>query len=197
MLWKLPCFKGCWCPCPRGKTVISHHRSPRLTDRRGLSASTLPALFLSRLHLLAYPKAHLQACSPRSPLVDSLESGHVAHSQIWKQQIPVLYPSIFPGGTVGKEPTCRCRRCKRLGSTPGLGRSPGGGHGNPLQYSCLKNPMDKGAWRATVHGVRKSRTRLSMSCTTHQSMASAPIALWATGTLGGNHALGEHHLFHF
>ena len=127
----------------------------------------------------------------------SLESGHVAHSQIWKQQIPVLYPSIFPGGTVGKEPTCRCRRCKRLGSTPGLGRSPGGGHGNPLQYSCLKNPMDKGAWRATVHGVRKSRTRLSMSCTTHQSMASAPIALWATGTLGGNHALGEHHLFHF
>ena len=38
---------------------------------------------------------------------------------------------------------------------PGLGRSPGGGHGNPLQYSCLENPMDRGAWRATVHGVAK------------------------------------------
>ena len=126
-----------------------------------------------------------------------LESGHVAHSQIWKQQIPVLYPSIFPGGTVGKEPTCQCQRCKRLGSIPGLGRSPGRGPGNPLQYSCLKNPTDRGAWWATVHGVRKSQTRLSMPRTTHQSMESATIALWATGTLGGNHALGEHHFFHF
>ena len=44
------------------------------------------------------------------------------------------------------------------GSIPGLGRSPGGGHGNPLQYSCLKNPMDRGAWRATVHGVTKRWT---------------------------------------
>jgi len=44
------------------------------------------------------------------------------------------------------------------GSIPGLGRSPGGGHGNPLQYSCLQNPMDRGAWRATVHGVTKSWT---------------------------------------
>ena len=43
---------------------------------------------------------------------------------------------------------------------PGWGRSPGGGHGNPLQYSCLKNPIDRGAWRATVHGVTKFWTRL-------------------------------------
>ena len=47
-----------------------------------------------------------------------------------------------------------------LGSIPGLGKSPGGGHGNPLQYSCLENPMDRGAWLATVHGVANSRTRL-------------------------------------
>ena len=44
------------------------------------------------------------------------------------------------------------------GSIPGLGRSPGGGHGYPLQYACLENPMDRGAWWATVHGVAKSRT---------------------------------------
>ena len=44
------------------------------------------------------------------------------------------------------------------GSIPGLRRSPGGGHGNPLQYSCLENPMDRGAWQATVHRVAKSRT---------------------------------------
>ena len=48
-----------------------------------------------------------------------------------------------------------------LGSIPGLGRSPGKGNGNPLQYSCLENPMDGGAWWATVHRVTKSRTRLS------------------------------------
>ena len=47
-----------------------------------------------------------------------------------------------------------------MGSIPGSGRSPGGGHGSPLQYSCLENPMDRGAWRATVHAVAKSRTRL-------------------------------------
>ena len=46
------------------------------------------------------------------------------------------------------------------GLIPGSGRSPGGGHGNPLQYSCLKNPVDRGAWWATVHGVTKSRTQL-------------------------------------
>ena len=46
------------------------------------------------------------------------------------------------------------------GSTPELGRSPGGGHGNPLQYSCLENPMDRGAWWATVRGVTQSWTRL-------------------------------------
>ena len=50
---------------------------------------------------------------------------------------------------------------KDLGSIPRLGRSPGGGHGNPLRYSCLENPMDRGAWQATVHGVTKSWTGLS------------------------------------
>ena len=46
------------------------------------------------------------------------------------------------------------------GSIPGLGRSPGGGKGNPLQYSCLENPMDRGVWQVIVHGVKKSQTRL-------------------------------------
>ena len=50
---------------------------------------------------------------------------------------------------------------RETGSIPGLGRPPGEGNGNPLQYSCLENPMDGGAWKATVHGVTKSRTRLS------------------------------------
>ena len=48
-----------------------------------------------------------------------------------------------------------------INSIPGLGRSPGEGNGNPLQYSCLENPMDKGAWWVIVHGVKKSQTQLS------------------------------------
>ena len=65
----------------------------------------------------------------------------------------------FPSGTNGKEPTCQCRKCKS--SVPGWGRSPGGGHDNSLRCSCLENPMDRGAWRATVHGVATSDTQLN------------------------------------
>ena len=64
----------------------------------------------------------------------------------------------FPGGS---EVKASASNVKDLASFPGLGRSPGEGNGNPLQYSCLENPMDGGAWWATVHGVAKSRTRLS------------------------------------
>ena len=52
----------------------------------------------------------------------------------------------FPVDAIGKEPTCQCRRQRDTGSIPGLGRSPGEGNGSPLQYSCLENPMDGGAW---------------------------------------------------
>ena len=63
----------------------------------------------------------------------------------------------FPGGSAGKESACNVGD---LGSVLGLGRSPGGGHGNPLQYSCLENPLDRGARPAIVHRVAKSRTWL-------------------------------------
>ena len=53
----------------------------------------------------------------------------------------------------GKESACNAGDTGDTGSIPGSRRSPGGGNGNPLQYSCLENPMDRGAWRATVHGV--------------------------------------------
>ena len=53
------------------------------------------------------------------------------------------------------------RDIRDAGLIPGLGRSPGEGNGNPLQYSCLENPMDRGPWRATVHWIAKSQIRLS------------------------------------
>ena len=52
-----------------------------------------------------------------------------------------------------------------MGLIPGLGRFPGGGRGNPLQYSCLENPMDRGAWQATVHSVAQGRTQLKQLST--------------------------------
>ena len=63
------------------------------------------------------------------------------------------FPEGFPDGSGGKESTYNVGD---LGLMPGLGRSPGGEHGNPLQYSCLENPMDRGAWRATAHGNAES-----------------------------------------
>jgi len=66
----------------------------------------------------------------------------------------------FPGGAAGKESTCQCRRCQRRVFNPWVGRSPGGGNGKPIQHSCLENPMDRGAWRATVCGITKSQTQL-------------------------------------
>ena len=67
----------------------------------------------------------------------------------------------FSDGTSGKESACQCRRCKRCRSIPRQGTSPGGGNGNPLQYSCQENPTDRGPWKAIVHGVTKSQILLS------------------------------------
>ena len=70
----------------------------------------------------------------------------------------------FPGGSVGKESACNagdCLQCRRPRFDPSVGRFPGEGNGNPLQHSCLGNPMDRGAWWATVHGVTRVRHDLA------------------------------------
>ena len=64
----------------------------------------------------------------------------------------------FPGGSEGKESVCNVGD---PGLIHGLGRYPGEGNGNPAQYFCLENPMERGAWRAMVHGVAESQTQLS------------------------------------
>ena len=69
---------------------------------------------------------------------------------------------MLPGGSEVKAAACNAGD---PGLIPGLGRSPGEGNGNPLQYSCLENPMEGGAWWATVHGVARCRTRLSQTST--------------------------------
>ena len=77
------------------------------------------------------------------------------------QSIPTLENGTGPpAALVVKNPPASAGHIRDGGSVPGSGRSRGGGHGNPLHYSCLGNPMDRGAWWATVHGVAKSQTRL-------------------------------------
>ena len=68
---------------------------------------------------------------------------------------------IFPGDSVVKNSPANAGDTGDSGSIPGSRRSPGGSHGNPLQYSCLENPMDRGAWWATIHGLAKSRSQLN------------------------------------
>ena len=79
--------------------------------------------------------------------------------RLWYWKITfLLLKNGAPGGSDGKESACSAGDS---GSISVSGRSPGDGNGNPLHYSCLENPMDRGAWQATVHGVAKSWTRQS------------------------------------
>ena len=81
-------------------------------------------------------------------------TGHSSANADSSKELRTSYITGFPGGSDGKGKEYACN-VGDLGLIPGLGRSPGEGSGNPLQYSCLENPMDGGAWRATVHGVAK------------------------------------------
>ena len=69
-----------------------------------------------------------------------------------------------------KNPPATAGDARDTGSIPGSGRSPGGGHGNPVKYSCLENPIDKGVWWVTVHGITKSRTQLKACTQTHTDL---------------------------
>ena len=81
-------------------------------------------------------------------------------------------PMLCPGGSEVRASACNAGD---PGSIPGSGRSPGEGNGNPLQYSCLENPMEGGAWWATVHGVTKSWTRLSQTSTSSMLCPKASL----------------------
>ena len=89
------------------------------------------------------------------------------HFNVWQNQYSIVKQNKvkikigkkkFPGDSAGKESACQARD---LGSIPGSGWSPGGGHGSPLHYSCLENPMDRGAWQVAVHGATKGQTQQS------------------------------------
>ena len=123
---------------------LSHQRSPKYTGMGSLSL--LQEVFPTQKSNpgLRHCRAILYQLSYRQFLAweDPLEKG-----------IPTPVFSGFPGGSNDKESACNAGD---LGLITGLGRFPGQGYGIPLQYSCLENPADRGAWWATVHGVTKS-----------------------------------------
>ena len=99
--------------------------------------------------------------------------------------------SGLPWWLSSKESTCKAEATGDTGSIPGWGRSPGGEHGNPLQCSCLDNPMDRGSRQATVHGVTKiwtrlsnlAHTRASITCSLLYSLVQMDIIIWPVCTL--------------
>ena len=123
----------------------------------------------------------LRACNPGTRLcIHILALTSVSLSNLLKIsvfQFPYLLDEIImllPGGSDGKEPACNMGD---MGSTPGLGRSPGEENHNPLQYSCLeKNPMNRGAWQAKVHGATKSRHDWA----TNFLFLLSPFVIWSS-----------------
>ena len=101
------------------------------------------------------------AIQPSHPLLFPSPPALNLSQQVWGNLRITHHPRGFPGGSVIKNLAVNAGDTGDVSSIPGSGRSPGGGHGNPLQYSCLENPMDRGAWRAIVHRVTKSQTWLS------------------------------------
>ena len=88
--------------------------------------------------------------------LENPRDGGVAQSQTRLKRPSRRLNKGFPDGASDKEPSCQCRKYKRGKFNPGLGGFPGGGHGNPLQYFCLENRMNRPTWQATVHGVADS-----------------------------------------
>ena len=136
-------------------------------------------------HLSAF--CPLRVCLSRWECFTQVHVLEVGHIQ-WLMEIGIKGYSHFsptseavrlPQWLSGKETACNAGATGDVGTIPGLGRFPRGGHGNPLQYSCLKNPMDRGTWRATVHGVTKSWTQLKRlsthACT--EAVTGLPLKL--------------------
>ena len=146
--------------------------TPRTAAYRALLSSTISQSLLKFMSIELVMLINHLIVSPPSPFAFDLSqhqglfqwvgfSHQVAKAlelQLKLQSFQFKVEMGFPGGSDGKESACNAGD---LGSTPGLGRSPREGNDNPLQYTCLENPMGRGAWQATVQGVTKNRTRMN------------------------------------
>ena len=112
--------------------------------------------------------AQVKGQSGLFPLWDGIDkaaiNSFIKKTQCFCVNIGLIFQASQVALVVKNLPAC-AGDLRDVSSIPGSGRSPGGEHGNPLQYSCLENPMDRGAWQATVHRVPKSRTQLKQLST--------------------------------
>ena len=112
--------------------------------------------FNTLFHLISWRQRPLILCWKS---YTRLWTWHVFNKVLWNGWCWILFLGVWWASQVVlvvKNPPANARAARDTGSIPGSGRSPGGGSGNPLQFSCLENPTDKGAWRAMVHRVTKS-----------------------------------------
>ena len=107
-------------------------------------------------------------------LLSSLE---LLHPYVWEKLDLPFFLWGCPRELVVKNPPAHAGDIREVGSIPGLGRSHGKGHGNPLQYFCLQKAMDRGAWPTTVHRVTQSQTRLKRLNTAQYTSYNVPIGL--------------------
>ena len=99
--------------------------------------------------------------NPRGFSLNPLYVGMSCFLDLFFSLLTSFHPGGFPGGSVVKNLPASAGDARDMGSVPGSGRFPGEGSGNPLQYPCLENPMDRGAWWGRVHGVTKNRTQFN------------------------------------
>ena len=152
--WPLPHFCSCISTCcsPPQPLVFLNHIDLVVVSQAQASLSrfstSLHFFTCTHFHLNILQALYFTSLPPKSLIVDLS-----------------TVKLCFLGGSSSKEPPANAEDIREPGSIPGLGRSPGGGHGNPPQYSCLENPTGRGAWQATVHAVAKSQTRLKQLST--------------------------------
>ena len=126
------------------------------------------------------PMGYISEASDKDTDLAATKNGEICFPKSWYETLGRNQDYVgLPRRLSGKESSGNAGGTGDVGSIPGSGRSPGGGNGNPLQCSCLEMPTDKGAWWATVHGVTKSRTWLSI----HPCMQTGP-EIGTNGLLG-------------
>ena len=140
-------------------------REPEIASGEGGRRQQVPALFAFLLYRSGFPWATDQVSQTPRNYSHSSACQMISYYllQIWASPVAQWQRIHLQEGDTGN-----------VGPIPGLGRSPGEGHGNSLQYSCLGNPMDRGAWWATVHRVAKSWTRLKQLSTHIQTKVMFP-----------------------